>query len=272
MKFLSSLPAALGAILMLASCESIPEDERYIPDDSSFEPVRTVLVEEYTGQTCVNCPGAHELMGNLEAKFNSPDNVGIISVGIHIPTFGRPAPSGMVAVEAETYSQGVESAPSARINRRTDPLTTDRWTGSILSELMRKSPIVFTELTADLKADNTISVSGKVHSSENLADTKLQLWLVEDDIMLPQLKPEGPVADYVHHSVFRAAINGVNGQSIDLQEKKETPFHVANFPLAEYVNPENIRIVAFVYSDADGVLNARQCNAVKVGGGIQIVP
>lgn len=272
MKFLSSLPAALGAIMLLVSCESIPENERFIPDDSSFEPVRTVLVEEYTGQTCVNCPGAHELMANLESKFNSPDNVGIISVGIHIPQFGRPAPAGMVAVEADNYSQGVESAPSARINRRTDPLTTDRWTGAILNELMRKSPIVFTELTADLNADNTITVAGKVHSADNLADTKLQLWLVEDDIEMPQLKPDGPVADYNHHSVFRAAINGVSGSGIELKEKKETPFSVGGFPLADYVNPENLRVVAFVYNDADGVLNARQCGVVKVGGGIQILP
>ncbi len=271
MKILSSLPAAVAALLLLASCDSIPEDERFVPADSSFEPARTVLVEEYTGQTCVNCPGAHILMGDLEAKFNSREHVGIISVGIHIPMFGQAAPKGMVAVEADTYSQGVESAPSARINRRTDPLTTDRWTGSILQELVRKSPIVFTGLTADLTPDGQLSVDGKVHSSENLKDTKLQLWLVEDDIKMPQLKPEGPVADYRHHSVFRAAINGVNGQNIELKEKKETPFHVSGFPVADYVNTDNLRVVAFVYNDADGVLNARQCGVVKVSGGIQIV-
>ena len=278
MKFLSSLLTASAALLLFSACDSVSPDESFVVvDPNEFEPQRTVLVEEFTGQLCPNCPRAHALMANLESKFNSSDRMGIITVGIHVPVYGSNVPKGMVTIEAATdelYGRDFSTAPAARINRRrSSPITTiDQWTGAILSELTRKSPVEFTELTADLNHDNTITISGKVHSSENIDDTKVQLWLVEDDIVMPQISDGIGVPDYNHHSVFRAAINGVNGQSIDLQEKKETPFHVANFPLAEYVNPENIRVVAFVYSDADGVLNARQCNAVKVGGGIQIVP
>lgn len=273
MKILSSLLAASAALLLFSACESTPLEERFVPVDSdSFEPQRTVLIEEYTGQTCVNCPGAHELMERLEERFNSPEHLGVLSVGIHIPVFGRHAPAGLVATEADTYSNGVDNAPTARINRRTGVVNTDQWTGAILNELLRKSPIVFSELTADAAADGSaIRVDGKIRSTENISDAKLQLWLVEDDIVMPQMKPDGPVADYVHRAVFRGALNGVNGQSIDIKEKKEVSFSLPSFPLFDYVNLENLRVVAFVYTEADGVLNAYHCKVNKLTGGIQIV-
>ncbi|MDE7110380.1 MAG: Omp28 family outer membrane lipoprotein [Muribaculaceae bacterium] len=257
----SLLAAAAAAIVTLASCESTPADERLIVDGSSFEPQRTVLIEDFTGQTCVNCPGAHELLSEFEGLLNSPDHVGIIAVGIHIPTFGRPAPTGLVAVEADAYSVGVDNAPSARINRRSfngeTVLNTDKWTGAVMNEIKRKAQIAFTDLTAELTPDGKhVNIHGKVLAQETANSARLQLWLVEDDVVKPQMLPNGADAKYVHHSVFRAAINGVNGSKIEIKEKKETPFEQLNYPLAEYVNPANLRIVAFVYTDNDGVLNA----------------
>lgn len=258
MKILSSLLAATAAILTLASCESTPTEKRFVAvDDSSFEPQRTVLIEEYTGQTCVNCPGAHKLLGELEGRFNTANHTGIISVGIHIPNFGRPAPAGLVAPEGQEYSVGVDAAPSARINRRTGVVSTDRWTGAVINEIIRKSPVTFTELNANLKSDGkNISISGKIYAADNIKNARLQLWLVEDDIVAPQLLPDGADANYVHHSVFRGAINGINGKQIDLKEKKETAFEVKSYPMADYVNTANLRVVAFVFTDSEGVLNA----------------
>lgn len=259
MKLLSSLPAIAASLLLFASCETTSPDERFFPvNDSEFRPQRTVLIEEFTGQTCVNCPNAHTLLGQLEERFNTNNHLGVLSVGIHIPLFGREAPVGFVAPEAEEYSAGVESAPSARINRRTGIINTDKWTGEVLNEILRKSPISFGELTATLNAESwTISISGSVRALESVDnDSKLQLWLVEDDIVKPQLTSDGPIKDYIHHAVFRSAINGVKGEPIELKEHSTTSFEVKDYLLPEYVNLDNLRVVAFVYSDADGVLNA----------------
>ena len=275
MKILSLLPAAAAAILLLASCDSTPESERYtIVDASEFEPQRTVLIEEFTGQTCVNCPGAHELLKELDGKFNTAERVGFITVGIHYSDFGMPVPRGFVTDESDIYAANakVANAPSARINRRTEAIGTDQWTGSLLTEMIRKSSVNFTILTADLNANsNTISINGKIYASESVKNTRLQLWLVEDDIVAPQMLKDGADPYYVHHSVFRATINGINGQNINLGDKKETEFKVDNYPLPEYVSTDHLRVVAFVYNNDDGVLNAHQCSVLKSGGGIQIL-
>lgn len=253
---------AAAAIVSLASCESTPLDERFKPAGDSFEPQRTVLIEEYTGQKCVNCPEAHKLLKELEARFNSDERVGVISVGIHIPMFGTAAPVGYVAPEADRYSEGVESAPSARINRRTEVLTSDQWTGKLIAEVIRKAPLEIDNLKATLNADGkSIAISGDISVTDEVAKSKLQLWLVEDDITGLQLLP-GNQFDfaYNHHSVFRAAINGINGQDVSLTSGKVTPFEITSYPLADYVTAANLRVVAFVYNDNDGVLNAAHVN------------
>lgn len=260
MKILSLLPAAAAAIMMLASCESTPVEDRFaVVDPNDFVPQRTVLIEEFTGQTCVNCPSAHELLNGLDAKFNTDNHVGFIVVGIHYSDFGLPAPRGFVVPECDEYAIGVPSAPSARINRRTEIIGTDLWTGSLLNEMIRKSSVKFTELTVSLKdSDSKISINGSVYASETYKNARLQLWLVEDDIKAPQMTKDGTIAQYNHHAVFRAALNGVKGQVIDLKEKTEVQIKPVEYPLPTYVNPKKIRVVAFVYTDTDGVLNAHQ--------------
>lgn len=260
MKLLSSLPAAAAALLLFAACQSTAPDERYtIIDDSEFVPQRSVLVEEFTGQTCVNCPGAHELMSSLEGRMNSVDHIGIISVGIHTPQFGFEAPRGFVTEESEYYSRMAESAPSARINRRYGVVNTDKWTGSILAEVVRKSPIAFSDLTARINRNGMIDLSGRIICSDDVSDTRLQLWLVEDDIVAPQLTSDKPITDYVHHSVFRKAINALDGEPIDIKRNSIVNIEEKNFVIPDFVKDNgNLRVVAFVFNDKDGVINAAQ--------------
>lgn len=260
MKLLSSLPAAAAALLMFAACQSTAPDERYtIIEDSEFVPQRSVLVEEFTGQTCVNCPGAHELMADLEERMNSADHVGIIAVGIHTPLFGMDVPRGFVTDESEYYSSMAESAPSARINRRYGVVNTDKWTGSILAEVVRKSPIAFSDFAARINRNGMIDVSGQIICSDDVSDTRLQLWLVEDNITAPQMTSTKPIADYVHKSVFRKSINALDGDPIEVRRNSTVRVEEKNFVIPEFVSDsENLRVVAFVFNEKDGVLNATQ--------------
>ena len=66
---LSLLPLCLfAAVMLLASCDNISEDERFIyvkPADVK----RRVLIEDFTGQRCVNCPAAHEEIDRLQEQY-----------------------------------------------------------------------------------------------------------------------------------------------------------------------------------------------------------
>ena len=57
---------AIGAILapLAAGCDSVDENDRYI-EMPPVESNRVVLLEDFTGQYCVNCPDAHEVMEQL---------------------------------------------------------------------------------------------------------------------------------------------------------------------------------------------------------------
>ena len=54
------IPLLIASVaILLSSCANVDEGDRYIKVESS-EAKRSVLVEEFTGQKCINCPEAHE--------------------------------------------------------------------------------------------------------------------------------------------------------------------------------------------------------------------
>lgn len=58
------LTVVLGGTL-LASCSNIAEDERYIYVKPA-EVKRSVLIEDFTGQRCINCPNANDEIATLQ--------------------------------------------------------------------------------------------------------------------------------------------------------------------------------------------------------------
>ncbi|MEZ4950364.1 MAG: hypothetical protein R2784_13400 [Saprospiraceae bacterium] len=75
----------LATLLILASCqENMPE----IPDLTNISSNRKVIIEEFTGAGCVNCPAGS---AEIEVYWHSfPNN--LIAVSIHTGTFARPIP------------------------------------------------------------------------------------------------------------------------------------------------------------------------------------
>ena len=73
--------AAVGVLLggALSSCSDLDEQERFVyikPADAA----RKVLIEDFTGQRCPNCPKATDEIHHLQETYGE-DN--IIAVGIH---------------------------------------------------------------------------------------------------------------------------------------------------------------------------------------------
>ena len=78
MKHLHLLYTFLLSALLFASCDNISEEERLVYEKP--EPAkRVVLLEDFTGQKCSNCPNANELIETLQNDFG--DN--LVVVGIH---------------------------------------------------------------------------------------------------------------------------------------------------------------------------------------------
>lgn len=75
----------------------------------SFQPVKKIVLEEYSGATCSNCPLGILAMENLERLY--PENV--------VPVVLRAYGGDQLGIGIGSYVEflGLEAAPSARINR-----------------------------------------------------------------------------------------------------------------------------------------------------------
>lgn len=243
------------AATLFTACDTISEAERFL-EVESLVPQRVVLLEDYTGQACVNCPDAHGVATELHELY--PEN--IIVVAMHAGMQGIAVENkGLKQPEGDEYANkaGVEKYPSGHVNRRGKVLdnTTD-WAAVVFEEMERPSKVKM-EVSASIE-DGKLSVETSAQASENIS-AKLQLWLLEDSIVSFQVSHAGMNPQYVHNHVFRDAINGTWGEDVVLGKIKTIEHK--GFELNSDWKPEDLSVVAFVYNN-DGVLQASQCKVV----------
>lgn len=239
----------------LVACDNIPEDERLIYVKPAAVS-RTVLIEDFTGQRCVNCPNATETIEQLIEQYGDS---GVIAVGIHSGPFAK-NPNGTTlplwTAEGDEYFShfGAEQQPSGMVNRlRVCDYV--EWGAQVYNEIQKPAPLSI-ELEVDLnKETRTASVTSRMMATDGNVNGKLQLWLVEDSIVSPQYMPDGrPVVDYVHNHVFRKSINGTWGEDVDMPEG-DTRTAFSSIVIDEAYDIDHLSVVAFVYNNT-GVLQA----------------
>lgn len=242
---------AVMAVFGLMACDNIAEDDRLI-----YEPLpevnRSVLIEDFTGQRCVNCPNAAEEIHNLQQEYGAD---AVIAVGIHGgPMAVYPNPErGIVGLATETgekYNEywKVEQWPMGMVNRGgVCPFT--EWKARVREELQKKAPVNIEVNNTPPDADGKTLISVSVEGVRGNTTGKLQIWMVEDNIKAIQLMPSGSAnQDYIHQHVFRAAVNGEWGEEISVSEGKSVGTETT-FALQADWNLDNLKIVAFVYND-----------------------
>ena len=65
MKVKNYIWGAFVALATLAGCDEVDEQDRFI-SMGDVEVKRNVLLEDFTGQDCSNCPTAHEVVASLK--------------------------------------------------------------------------------------------------------------------------------------------------------------------------------------------------------------
>ena len=78
----------IGIALLMAACSHIAEDEQLIEvavdDMPTNEIMRNVLLEDFTGQKCANCPKGTEIIEQLTDSLGDA----LVAVGIHCGPLG----------------------------------------------------------------------------------------------------------------------------------------------------------------------------------------
>ena len=243
----------LFSLFLLTDCSYIGEEERLIyvkPEPAK----RVVLLEDFTGQRCVNCPLGTDVIEELQKTYGE---TAIIAVGIHGGPLGFAGNAKFVGLATDAGDKyfdhwGLEYQPVGLVDRHGAVKYTD-WAAAVREELAKPAPL---ELSVDATQDiEHISIMVEAHGTDGLVEGKLQVWLVEDSVTAMQMMPDGSVnTEYVHNHVLRAAVNGLWGDDFSVNEGEWKELQLT-FQPDEAWNPAHLSIVAFVYN-ANGVLQA----------------
>jgi hypothetical protein len=239
MKSYFPLPLLMLLISAVFSCDYVdPEDFREGSTvlvskwdiDSSFinqdsvQPAM-VLLEEYTGQFCGNCPGAARKAIKLDSVYGKKMHV----MAIHAGYFSEPQnnPNGsdfrcLAGNYLDSKFKVSETIPKGLINRgrfggsRTSLLASTAWEGKI-TEVLNRPPTDFTlYLNAffDVPSQQFYAISHLKFRNPVVDSLQIELFLVEDSIVNWQLDYGAAVQqvpNYIHRHVLRDGFSPVGG-------------------------------------------------------------
>ena len=250
----------LFALICFATtaCDHIYDDERLIyveptqqdsieTDSAATSTLRHILLEDFTGQMCVNCPLGTEVIEQLQEAYDDR----IIAVGIHGGPLGFKGNASTIGLATdlgdEYYNHWqLEYQPVGLINRH-GAVNYPDWMTKVREELARTSSVSM-ELEATLSG-NQMSINVKESSLSESYNGNLQVWVLEDSITATQKMPNGSAnKQYVHNHVLRTAVNGNWGESVILNTN-EPKTHTYQLPVDTKWNTNHLSVVAFVYND-----------------------
>lgn len=257
---------SLFALLFFAftACEEIPPDvdppsvNTTTPIDSTGEVLRHVLIEEFTGVQCVNCPEGAQLIENLINTHGDR----LIAVSLHSGFFAEPLSESQYDLSTDEGEQldaligPAEGYPSAAINRNSFGTASNiqfspTWAGYVADELATPPKVgvsmtnSFDDTTRDLSVEVTIDFLETITD-----DLSLSVLMTENDIVDAQMDQSGLVENYTHKHVFRSMLSSIVGDAIEVQEVGTNTTESFNFTLPTEWNADKCKVVAFVHQSA----------------------
>lgn len=216
-KFICIALLALGA--MTVACDNIDSDDRYEAVAKPELPgvPRTLLIQEFTGHNCRNCPAGAAAISAISAAY--PGRV--ITVGMH-PEGGGPntMPFGTQDFRCDEaqvmYLHYMPSGfPCAVFGGTVTSAQYADWMSVAIPFMSLEAPLTL-EGKAEYNAENRIlNVDYHVDMLQNVnAQLSVMAWVVENDIVGIQNDKGNYVLDYVHNHVLRASMNGDWGTTL----------------------------------------------------------
>ena len=227
----------LSIILIITSCDVV---EGPYMSDTVISPIDTitntylkkVLIEDFTGHLCPNCPDAARELDAIHDIYGDQ----IIGMALHVTkSFARPYPASQAPSFQYDFRTnwgddwdafyGISNAglPRGMVNRIGFPdshkLGKNEWANAVVNELAKDPDFGITINTTT----NSITINTKVLNSIN-SDYNLVVCLTESNIINWQKDGQENVENYEHNHVLRTVLldevlsnstNYVAGQEIE---------------------------------------------------------
>ncbi len=233
------------------------------PPPDTTKHYKKVLVEDFTGHKCTNCPKAHLEARNLQLLH--PEKVIVIS--IHSGYFATADGSGHYTANYQT-AEGTEiteefnvvSYPSGMINRTKfdDKFLqgSDAWQSATESQLNTVAQAKLSLNTSWNNTTRTVSIETSTTFTESVSGKyNLCVVITEDSINSPQANSNSsvgptPVIDpYYHRHVLRKAINGTWGDLLNTSLTVEAGTNFTKsytFAIPQNWNANHCSIIAYI--------------------------
>jgi thiol-disulfide isomerase/thioredoxin len=277
----------LTGLLLLAACDKIDapyvrqnEDPTPNPGDTSqsdtsvFVKVKKVLLEEFTGHLCVNCPSAHELAKELAEQYEGKLSIVSIHAGYQAVTEGEFPEDFTCSVGDEIFAEyNNPFNPMGLINRNNSiPSISSAWTGEIAEEMALEPEFAILLTPTYDTLTRLLNLNMKIKSwGEYSASLRYCVFITENDIIAPQKNNdptigETPVIeDYHHMHVLRGSMNGTWGNELgDTFVTDQEISKNLSLTLNEEWNASNCNAVAFIFDvESKRILQVEEIKVIK---------
>lgn len=269
MKKISVILASLALVFAMTSCDKLKEPYKIEPpvivvdtnlvqltaeDTLNFDGKIVVLLEDYTGVRCANCPEAAEIASQLQEQ-----NEGhLIVLGVHPNTAYQIPYNDVTDFRTEEGNDwnnyfNIDSYPSGTVNRK-EAIGNPEWTAAVNNVIGSDAPVRLIVKTAYNESEREVSLSvySKFLTTVESDDVRLTLCMMEDSIVGPQQTTTGVNTNYMHRHVFRGTVDGLTwGRVLDINSGStiESGRYFATnmkFNVDEKYNADQFYIVAFI--------------------------
>jgi hypothetical protein len=193
--------------------------------DTVIQTERALLVEDFTGHQCKNCPKASKALKQLDSLYGPSRVVGLaIHAGpANFTATSAEYPTDFATADGDDLADvfGVFALPLGMVNRIDFPTNThlksySSWGGLAATQLAQSPEVLFSAYSGFDSTSRVATLRLEVRSQVAQANAVgVAVYLKESGIVSPQLMPDQTRdTNYVHYNVFRRAPWGPFGQEV----------------------------------------------------------
>jgi hypothetical protein len=224
--------------------------------------IRKILLEDYTGHRCGNCPRSHEKLQELLNVYG----IKIVPLCVHAGFFAMPMSQYTADYRTSTgndlntyFGNSNAGLPNGMVNRTELDgnviIQHSNWE-QVIQGILLLEPEMDIKIVNDYNStSNTLKTDIKLTSLNEFSQTlKLAVYLKEDSIVSFQTDYDHDpqdISDYIHRHVLRDAINSTWGDLVS--DQIITVNQTINFSYYYTLNSSwqssKCSVVAYVYDD-----------------------
>jgi hypothetical protein len=247
--------------------ESAPITIRF-HDGSETNFVKRVLIEDYTGTWCGNCPRVNHAVELARAQTDK-----IVTVGIHRSS-SNPADANYDPYNFDTSELeailNMSGYPKALLNRMTrwQPLEQNNIT-QVINLTQGENPKLGLAMDVSI-VGSTLNLETKVKFSKDFSNLRLVVYVLENGLIYDQVNytnfytGPGTISNFLHDHVLKACLTPLLGETIANSNTTVGQTYTKSFsvPVPSTIsNLNNVEFVAFIVDENNKTINVRKAGA-----------